>query len=373
MPPERTTFVSLLKDELERQRVSSAVRDFTAGESIFNQGDPCDGLYAVLEGTVRISALVSQSGKQSHSLKEFEAGDFFGEMAIINNAPRSASATAVTDSRLLLVSRDQVMEMMERSPPLVLALLRAFSQRMRDFTRQFVQEVLESERLSLLGRFTRSIVHDFKSPLSVILMASEAAVSGRLSSEARLQAQRRIEQQVDRLTNMLNELLTVSGGRTSHTPEPTDFAAYFVRVLEQTRDELLSKEVQLDVEDPPSVVLPLNPKRLDHVFFNLFNNAADFMPEGGRIMVRFLQGPEEIIVEIEDTGPGLPPEIAERLFTPFFTHGKKNGTGLGLSICKNIIEDHGGRIWPRSEPGRGAVFCFSLPLATNAAPRATAQ
>ena len=280
----------------------------------------------------------------------------------------------MTDSRLLLVSRDQVMEMMEQSPPLVLALLRAFSQRMRDFTRQFVQEVLESERLSLLGRFTRSIVHDFKNPLSVILMASEAAVSERFSSEARLQAQRRIEQQVDRLTNMLNELLTVSGGGTSHTPEPTDLAGYFDRVLEQTREELLSKEVQLEVvAPPPAVTLPLNPKRLDHVFFNLFNNAADFMPEGGRIMVRFLPGPEEIIVEIEDTGPGLTPEIAKKLFTPFFTHGKKNGTGLGLSICKNIIEDHGGRIWPRAEPGRGAVFCFSLPLAIKAAPRATAQ
>jgi signal transduction histidine kinase len=55
--------------------------------------------------------------------------------------------------------------------------------------------------------------------------------------------------------------------------------------------------------------------------------------------------------------------MAPQLFEPFATHGKPNGTGLGLSICRKIVEDHGGRIWTRNEPGRGAIFCFALPLA----------
>jgi len=65
---------------------------------------------------------------------------------------------------------------------------------------------------------------------------------------------------------------------------------------------------------------------------------------------------------VEDTGRGIAPEIAARLFEPFATHGKQNGTGLGLSICKKIVEDHSGKITARSEPGRGATFIFTLPL-----------
>jgi signal transduction histidine kinase len=86
------------------------------------------------------------------------------------------------------------------------------------------------------------------------------------------------------------------------------------------------------------------------------------MPDGGKIYLRFQQDAKEVVTEIEDTGPGIPPEIADKLFEAFATHGKKHGTGLGLSICKKIVEDHGGRIWARNEPNRGAVLAFALPL-----------
>jgi signal transduction histidine kinase len=120
--------------------------------------------------------------------------------------------------------------------------------------------------------------------------------------------------------------------------------------------------VQVECEnEPPQILLALDATRLQHVFYNLVHNAIDVMPGGGRIMLRFNVNDADVITEIEDTGPGIAPEIAERLFDPFATHGKEHGTGLGLSICKRIIEDHQGRIHARSEPGRGAVFSFTLP------------
>lgn len=361
----RATFVSILESELRHQQVEPEIRECKAGEVIFEEGDPGDGLYAILGGLVRISAFVSQSNK--HALREFSDGDFFGEMAIINNAPRSATATAQQDSRLIFLSRDQVTHLMEQSPPLVFALLHAFSHRMRETNSHFVQEMLEAERLSLMGRFARSIVHDLKNPLSVIALAADAAASERASSELRQKAKKRIHQQVERLTHMLNELLRVSEGSTQHALEPTNFAAYFAEVIEQTRDELENKKVIVEVQTGvPSVVMPLNIRRLDHVFFNLFNNAADFMPDGGRIMVRFEERPREIYAEVEDTGRGFKPGIVDKLFTPFFTDGKPTGTGLGLSICKNIVEDHGGRIWPKEVAGCGGIFCFTLPLKATA-------
>ena len=108
--------------------------------------------------------------------------------------------------------------------------------------------------------------------------------------------------------------------------------------------------------------MPIDPKRVRRVFHNLIQNAIDAMQGGGKIFVRFLTEKNELVTEIEDTGPGIAPEIASSLFEAFATFGKEHGTGLGLSICKKIIEDHGGRIWARNEPGRGAVFAFALPL-----------
>jgi signal transduction histidine kinase len=120
--------------------------------------------------------------------------------------------------------------------------------------------------------------------------------------------------------------------------------------------------VIVEAQTPPPVWLPFDPKRLRRVFHNLLYNAADAMPRGGKVLVRYRVETKELITEIEDTGPGIAPEIADKLFEAFATFGKEHGTGLGLSICKKIIEDHQGRIWARNEPGRGAVFGFALPL-----------
>jgi signal transduction histidine kinase len=129
------------------------------------------------------------------------------------------------------------------------------------------------------------------------------------------------------------------------------------------RAEAELKAVQIELEnDPPPISIPLDVRRLIRVFHNLVHNATDFMLNGGKIFLRFQSNETEILTEIEDTGPGIASEIADKLFQPFTTHGKSHGTGLGLSICKKIIEDHGGRIWARNESGHGAIFCFALPL-----------
>lgn len=359
-PPN--SFVTLLQAELRtRGGEGASIRTVQAGGMIFQEGDPGDGLYVILEGSVQISAVVGQSERRV--LSQFGPGDFFGEMAVIDNAPRSATVTADKESRLLFIARDEMLKLLEQAPALTVALLREFTHRMREFNRQYVQEILHADRLTMLGRFARSIVHDLKNPLNVIGLAADLAAIEKATPVHRLEARRRIHQQVDRLSHMVNELLRVTEGTKQSALELGDFAAYFQKVIAEVHEELGDRRVVLEIQNPPpTVTLRLNPTRLHHVFFNLFNNAADFMPDGGRIMVRFEQKPRAIYAEVEDTGPGFSEEVARKLFTPFFTHGKPNGTGLGLSICKNIIEDHGGKIWPRREPGRGAIFCLTLPL-----------
>jgi signal transduction histidine kinase len=138
-------------------------------------------------------------------------------------------------------------------------------------------------------------------------------------------------------------------------------------LIEELRPELIDKLVTLTCEnEPPDLELLLDPTRLTRVFFNLINNAVDAMPDGGGITLRFQVTPETVATEIEDTGKGIAPEIAPRMFEPFATYGKAQGTGLGLSICRRIIEDHCGRIFARNEPGHGAIFVFTLPVPARA-------
>jgi signal transduction histidine kinase len=120
----------------------------------------------------------------------------------------------------------------------------------------------------------------------------------------------------------------------------------------------------LDGAVPPVKVL-LDPKRLRRVFHNLIHNATDAMPRGGRVFVRARLDSKEVVTEIQDTGSGIAPEIADDLFEAFTTYGKAHGTGLGLSICKKIILDHNGSIFARNAPTGGAIFSFALPISRS--------
>ncbi len=247
---------------------------------------------------------------------------------------------------------------------MAVSLVREFSQRMREFNRQYVEEVLQAERLTLVGRFARSIVHDFKNPLNVIGLAAELMNMEKVSPEMRKTATERIHKQVDRLNNMISELLEFTrGSQSGMVLASRDYSKYINDLLEELRPETEQRGVKLVVRnDPPPVMVPMDEKRLLHVFTNLIHNAVDAVQGAGEIFLSFEVKPGEVVTEIEDTGKGIAPEILSRLFEPFATFGKAKGTGLGLSICKKIVEDHHGWIRARNEPGRGAIFNFSLPL-----------
>lgn len=355
-------FSGLLAEELQSLAQTAEVRFYKAGEPVFQEGDPGDGIYVVLEGAVQVSALVGQNERRV--LSRIEKGDFFGEMAVLDDEPRSASATAETDTRAFFIRRDNLLAVLDHSPKLAVSLVREFSFRMREFNRHYIQEVLQAERLTLVGRFARSIVHDFKNPLNVISLAAEMAGMENATPVMRNNAQIRIRRQVDRLSNMINELLEFTrGSQTAVVLAATDYGVYVKTLVEEIAAEVKDKGVEVVFEtQPPHVHALIDPHRLTHVFYNLINNAVDEMPDGGRIFLRFQLREHDILTEVEDTGKGISPEIAERLFQPFATFGKMKGTGLGLSICKRIVEDHKGEITARSEPGKGAVFAFTIQL-----------
>lgn len=355
-------FGSLSEADWQTLRGAVQIESVPAGKSIFKEGDEGNGLYVVRNGLVQISALVTQ--EERRTLSRLGPGEFFGEMAVVDNEPRSATATAEQDAEVYFVPRPVMLRMLETSPKLAVNLVREFSLRLREFNRKYIQEVLEAERLTLVGRFARAIVHDFKNPLNVVGLAADLAGMEAATLERRQMARNRIRKQVDRLTSMINELLEFTrGSQSAIVLAETNYREFIERVLQEVQPEMGTYPVIVECEnDPPNVAILLDPNRLIHVITNLVNNAVDAMPNGGKIKFRFAVTDQEVITEVADTGRGIPPEIAPRLFEAFASYGKAQGTGLGLSICRKIVEDHRGRIEARNDPAGGAIFAFALPF-----------
>ena len=352
-------FRHLNRAELQTLRLIAQERRFAAGQEIFREGAPGDGVYFVKSGLVEISA----GAETKKVLSRLGAGEIFGEMAVIELRPRSATASAAQETEVYFLPRGEMLSFIEHSPALAFALLQQISSRLREFNQLHLREVLEAERLAVVGNFARSIIHDLKNPLSIIGLASEIFSKPDLNPETRGQVQARIKRQVQRINDLVTDILAFTEGRSSADLRPNNFREFILELVADLESDASTKAIHIVLEnEPPAGLFRFDARRLGRVFHNLVNNAKDFLDEGGQIFLRFKTGDGEILIEIEDTGPGIAPEIADKLFQPFTTHGKAHGTGLGLSICKKIIEDHGGKISARSEPNRGAIFCFTLPV-----------
>lgn len=356
-------FRALRPDEARALRRIAVEREYAAGQAVFHEGDPGDGVYVVKSGQVEISGVLNNDKRRVFS--QIGPGGLFGEMAVIEHRPRSASAIATETSTIYFIPRGEMLAFIERSPGLAMSLLQLISHRLREFNRFFLSEIVQAEQLAIIGRFARSIVHDLKNPLHIIGLTAELSSAPGASSELRSQASGRIRKQVERISELVSEILYFTQNDSSAVMlAPMDYAAFVQQLIEELQPEIELKGSRIQLaQTPPSVRVLMDPKRLRRVFVNLCANATDVMSEGGIITVRFESDDTGVITEIEDSGPGIAPEILDRLFQAFATHGKTHGTGLGLSICKKIVEDHGGRIWARNEPNRGAVFSFALPLA----------
>ncbi|MGB0579348.1 MAG: ATP-binding protein [Limisphaerales bacterium] len=347
--------------EFQDLQKTAELRAYGAGDVIFSQGDLGDGFFHVEDGQVEISAKVGDDDYRVFA--RVGPGEIFGEMAVLDDGPRSATARASTETKAYFIGREELFRILQNNPEAMIRLLRFFSHRIRKTNEQYIGEVLQAEKLSVIGRFARNIVHDFKNPLNVIGLASEMAVADWSNEESRVSSLDRIQRQTRRMTNMLNELLEFSRGEAQGlVPNAVNYVEYVQELVADVQPDLKEKKIDVFFESTDPVIdARIDTQRVSHLFYNLINNAADEMRKGGPIRIKTKKDGDCILTEIRDSGPGIASEIATQLFEPFATHGKAHGTGLGLSICKKIVNDHGGEIWAESKEGHGAQFFFTLP------------
>jgi signal transduction histidine kinase len=244
--------------------------------------------------------------------------------------------------------------------------------------RRIREDVRELRRLSALkSQLLSTVSHDLLSPLSsvegflVMLLDGEAGpLTDRQKGFLSL-----CGQALRRVTALINDLLDhsrIEAGVVKVRPEPVDLG----ELLSAARQDhaVLARKKRLAFSfDPPKDLprLSADPHRLRQVLDNLLSNAFKFTPEGGRVVLSARAGKREVVVSVKDSGVGLSPLEARRVFDRFYQVEKNisaraRGTGLGLSICKALVERHGGRIWVDSVPGRGSDFQFTLPVSKPA-------
>ncbi len=224
------------------------------------------------------------------------------------------------------------------------------------------QELIRQERISTIGRLSSSIVHDLRNPLAAVYGGSEMLVDAELTPPQVKRLAGNIYRASRRIQELLQDLLNVSRGN-ARGAEVCNLREVAAAGCESLLPSVEAQHVELEIRIPDEIELPLERNRMERVFSNLVGNALEMMPEGGRIRISALAEDGFVVAEVSDTGPGIAPEIRDKLFEPFVSAGKKNGLGLGLALSRQTVLDHGGDMWAESEPAHGACFRLRLPVA----------
>ena len=336
---------------------------FDNEDVVFNEGEPGDCLFLVVEGSVRISK-IGRGGNQE-TLGIIQPGNFFGEMALIDGQPRSAKATAGGPTILGKIDSAAFARILDNAPrDLHMNFLRSVVERLRGINSHFITELMRSERLSLVGTMANSIIHDLKNPIQAIQSCSDL-IAERSNDPDVVRFTGIMQKAVGQMTDMAQELLDFARGQSSLQMKPrapkaviSEFDSILMRLL-PTNVHLLREihfcdEINVDIG------------RFVRVLLNLAKNAIEAMPSGGVLRISLRQTGAHAVFRIADTGCGISPELQSKIFEPFVTYGKSKGTGLGMAIAKSVIEAHGGGILVTSKQGIGTTIEVSVPtLATT--------
>lgn len=336
---------------------SRTLREFKAGEIIFKRGEAGHELFVVKSGQVEIRV----GTRVLDTLSEYS---IFGEMALIDSAPRSATAVAITDTTLISVSDEQLKPLIS---DFALTIMREMSGRLREHARR--------SELTNIDAITGSIVHEIRQPLAAIAMNSSAArrfltVSPPDPQEAGA-ALDRIVAAVHRTSAVLDGIHALFR-RSDQNRQRIDLSEIALEVLDSMAAELKAREVTCLPGLPKIPLIHGNKTQLRQVLLNIVRNAIEAMDaisEGHRVLrvITRAHGDDAVAVSVEDSGPGIDPEKIEGIFDAFVTT-KPQGMGLGLAISRMIVEHHGGQLTAVSDGKSGALFQFILPTEANKVP-----
>ena len=232
---------------------------------------------------------------------------------------------------------------------------------------QLRQQLLQAQRLSSVGALASSVAHEFNNILTTIINYAKLAIRPKSTDAERVQALEKILKSGQRAAQIISSMLGFARNNST-LRQDTDIVALVEDLLLMVDKDLSKHQVQIEKRFQGRPHAPIIPAQIEQVVLNLLLNARQAMPNGGHMKLDVKHNTRTNMVEIrvQDSGCGIAPEKLRRIFEPFYTTKKPDehghgGTGLGLSVCRQIIEQHNGRIRVESIVGKGSTFTVKLP------------
>jgi signal transduction histidine kinase len=238
----------------------------------------------------------------------------------------------------------------------------------RTETDQLRQQLLHAQRLSSVGALASSVAHEFNNILTTIINYAKLGLRAEGDDRARTQALEKILKGSQRAATIINSMLGFARNHSSQRAM-ADVVSIVEEALVLAEKDLSKHRVQVETQFEGRPQAPVVRGQIEQILLNLIINARQAMPHGGRLRIGVRENLQTQMVEIRvaDTGTGIPADQLRLIFEPFYTtkapdeHGH-GGNGLGLSVCRQIIEQHQGRIRVESLVGKGSTFTVKLPL-----------
>ena len=353
-------FLEGFTTEARKLLVEAMIReDYPDGAYLFHKGDAADGVYLILEGNVEI---VRAAGSQTKVIYSIPAGDYFGEVAVLDGLGRSTAARARGATSIAKIPGPILLDTLAAgSGALTLKLLKHVLADLRRATDQIVNEVVNKEKLSVVGEMASSLMHDLRSPVSHIRLSADL-IETTNQVEKIPQWCEGVRLQCDRLVGMAAELMEFSKGESKLGPSLTTTTEFLEQFKTINQECLTPNGVEIRFHAEPAGI-EIDALRLQRALQNLMTNAVEALhaTPNPRIDVEAWVKDSIFYLTVKDNGPGIPTQIQGSLFEPFVTHGKTKGIGLGMAIVRNIVTSHGGTITFKTGPKKGTAFLISIP------------
>lgn len=368
-----------IQDSLAQELVEAGKEIQVAPQTVIcREGAVENTFYIILNGEVRVTKLINEA--ENRLLTHLRPGDFFGEMAIIHNAPRAATVTAVQPTTLLEISSQVFSDLIERSSSMSLAMVRAVSNRLRDNDEMAIEDLRQktrelahayqqlAEQEKARSQFLTTIAHELRTPLMAAAGFLQVVRTGQLQGDSLNSALETISSNLQQIMNLTNDILFLQEMDLILAEfQLTDVTALLHTCVEKLRLPTTKSPITIHFNLPAGLPrVPADPKSLERSLSAVLDNAVKFSPEGGVIEISASFDTQTLSIQITDHGVGIPAEALPHIFDRFFHLDQAGnhlfrGVGLGLSIARQVIEQHHGNIQVQSRLGLGSTFTITLP------------
>lgn len=370
-------FPGIKPDEVQEIIINSQIKSYPADTVLCKEDAVEHTFYMILEGDFEVTKLINNAEKRL--LKTLYAGDFFGEMALIHNAPRAATVKSLTSAVVLELDKPGFDRVLKKSPSVAMAMVGEISNRLRQNDALAIEDLrLRASELAdayqklaeqdLARReFLTNIAHELRTPLMVAGGYLHALKKGMLSGEQLQTTIDTVSRNVDQIVNLTNDILFLQEmDLVLPDFQPVNMGNVVENVLNKYDGKAKARSVSLKTKGNLKVSLVQGDEpSLERAVTALVDNAIKFSPPNGAVEIRLTEDENHVKISVQDHGIGIAPEIRPRIFDRFF-HLEKNdeelysGLGIGLSITRQVIQQHRGSIEVESQPGKGSTFIISL-------------